>query len=502
MAEWADGYVTDRDYVAEHHAEHAPAHLDFALLQRGIAPPEPEGGAFRYLDIGCGLGFGALLIAAANPAAEIHGIDFMPGHVAWARRLARAAGIANARFHEMSFAEAAAADLPGFDYAVAHGVYAWVSAENRAAVVRLLARHLAPGGVACIGYNAVPGWAQVAALRHLLSDCAKIVPGPSAERARSAIAFAGEVQALGAAAFEANPRMAAKLAELPSKPEGYVAHEYLNESWRPLAVTEVMAEMAAAKLDFAAEAKALKNAPRVLFSEEARGFLSELPTEGLRELVGDYLLDTAFRDDLYVKGARRLDARAQLAALSRLRMALRLPPGAVRTEGPVEGRPVAFPGPATDAVLARLAEGPQEIGDLLAAAGDPAAGFAAVEGLAITGQGVVLPAGESDPAPARRLNAELCRRAVAETPLPALASPLGVGLDIGRRDQLWLGHLAESPDAMAEALMHALIAAGRAPEIDGGAAPGEAARARLAEEAARFRAERLPVFARLGLAPA
>jgi len=59
----------------------------------------------RLLELGCGQGYTANLIAAANPAVDYAAIDFNPAHIAGASALAALAGTKNARFGEALFAE-------------------------------------------------------------------------------------------------------------------------------------------------------------------------------------------------------------------------------------------------------------------------------------------------------------------------------------------------------------------------------------------------------------
>src|SRR4051812_26521029 len=163
MTDWAGGYIADIEYGAGFYREQAPGTLDAACLIRGLAPPPRRDGRFRYCELGCGQGLTALVLAAANPRAEIVAVDFNPAHIARASDLAAEAGLGNVRFIEAGFADLTgpgAPDLPDFDYIALHGVYSWVSPANRQAIVRFAERRLAPGGLLYVSYNAMPGWIQ------------------------------------------------------------------------------------------------------------------------------------------------------------------------------------------------------------------------------------------------------------------------------------------------------------------------------------------------------
>src|SRR3954451_2489708 len=102
MAAWSDGYFTGVQYVRHYHGHMAPGLMALACLRQGVRPPDLGPGS-TYLELGCGQGYGLNLIAAANPAMRFFGIDFNPGQIANAQRLAAAARLDNVQFQDLSF---------------------------------------------------------------------------------------------------------------------------------------------------------------------------------------------------------------------------------------------------------------------------------------------------------------------------------------------------------------------------------------------------------------
>src|SRR5581483_6207048 len=152
MIEWTEGYVTEIDYTHGYYRELSPVLQRYALLVAGFAPPPEEG---AYLELGYGQGLSLAIHAAATPY-EVWGTDFNPSHAAQAGGLIRAAGIEAHPFDD-SFAEfAERRDLPKFGYAGLHGVWSWISNENRAHITTVLRRSLLPGGALYISYNTLP----------------------------------------------------------------------------------------------------------------------------------------------------------------------------------------------------------------------------------------------------------------------------------------------------------------------------------------------------------
>ena len=57
---WGAGYVTDIDYLPGWYPQQSPMHLAVACLLLGIACDLPAGDdEVHYMELGCGLGFGA-----------------------------------------------------------------------------------------------------------------------------------------------------------------------------------------------------------------------------------------------------------------------------------------------------------------------------------------------------------------------------------------------------------------------------------------------------------
>src|SRR5262249_43548645 len=152
--------------------ELAPTFLNFACVINGVVAPEPEK-PLRYCELGCGRGYGTVLLAAANPNSHYVGIDFNPAHIAEARGLAKRAGVSNVTFLEMSFGDAATSSRPelaDFDIVALHGVYTWIMPEVKAQIIDFVREKLVSGGLVYVSYNCMPGWAPVGPMQRLLKE--------------------------------------------------------------------------------------------------------------------------------------------------------------------------------------------------------------------------------------------------------------------------------------------------------------------------------------------
>lgn len=143
----------------------SPARLCAAGLLHGWRGPDTA--TARLLEIGCGDGVNAIAFAAVNPQATAVGFDLSQAAIDRGRALAAAAGLTNVK---LDVGDILTYPLDGqpFDYITCHGVLTWIPEHVRPALLDLIAARLAPGGVAYITYDALPGAAPKVALARFL----------------------------------------------------------------------------------------------------------------------------------------------------------------------------------------------------------------------------------------------------------------------------------------------------------------------------------------------
>lgn len=510
MSSWTSGYVADIGYTHGFYRELVPALLSFSGLASGkdaTRLPVP----LRYCELGCGQGFSANLIASANPSAEIHATDFNPAQIAGARRLAQDAGQTNVHFHEAAFADfAAEPSLPAqFDIIALHGIYSWISPENRRHIVSFIKQKLRPGGLVYISYNTLPGWASVMPLRRLMVDQAGLRKGPIAPRISEALAFAENLKAAGAAYFTQNSAIAGRLDKMKGMPREYLAHEYFNADWTPFYFADVAAELAEAKLGFVCSTHLLDQIDAVNMTSEQQALLAGIDDPVRRQGLRDYMVNQQFRRDIFVKGAvplSPLEAQAlwseQRFALTTARVDVPLKAAGALGEANLQAEVYA---PILDA----LAAGPVTFHQLTASKPIADLGWSRItQALSIlVGTGHLQPslpaADEAKRAQrTRAFNAAVMKRANHSADLQFLASPVtGGGVLVDRIQQLFLSGLAQKGVDPVEHVWARLSAQGQSLLKDG--QPLHGAEANLAElrlRLAAFTEKRLPVLKQLGVA--
>jgi SAM-dependent methyltransferase len=363
MAAWSEGYFTDIPYTDKFYGELAPGYLAFVCLRRGVRPPMLGPGA-SYLELGCGNGFGLNLLAAANPRMTFRGIDFHPGQIDTARRLAAEAQLSNIAFDDLSFAQLLEDELPKVDIIALHGVYSWVSPENRAAIVRILDRALKPGGVAYVSYNCLPGWAALAPLQRFVAE--HVARGTGDIRARVLEAFRAALAFNDgkAAFFQAIPFLRARIEAALKEDPAYLVHEYLNANSQPLYHADVARELAEARLDFAASANIADDLLHLAAPAALQETIKAAADPVWRETLMDYAGDKPFRRDVYVRGRTALSQAEHEAQLDACPFVLLTEPAGVALDFPVPiGRLAGQPGHYMP-ILEALAEGPKTYREL------------------------------------------------------------------------------------------------------------------------------------------
>jgi predicted O-methyltransferase YrrM len=363
--DWTAGYASDVEYTAGFYPEQSPVFLNFACVLNGVEPVDLSR-SFTYFELGFGRGVTANLLAAANPQGRFYAADFNPGHVAGARRMAATAGLDNLTLLENSFEQLAAGavpDLPQFDFITLHGIYTWVTAENRAHIVRFLDRYLKPGGVVYLSYNAMPGWSGSLPLQRLIIEHAQLHPGRSDAQIKGAREFIAKMKEHNSG-YLTSPLIAGRLDMLQKMPPNYLVHEYMHKHWQPMYFADVARDLAEAKLDFVGSADLSANYPLVFMSAEKVAMINESGDPLFKQTVQDYFFNTSFRKDVFVRGARQMGPIRRSEVLAQFGLVLTVPRAKASQvfklpNGETQGKAELY-----EPIFDALADGPRTLADM------------------------------------------------------------------------------------------------------------------------------------------
>ncbi|MGA3001276.1 MAG: class I SAM-dependent methyltransferase [Acetobacteraceae bacterium] len=369
MSGWGGGYVTDVNYTLGWYRQQSPAMIALASIIGGASATIPAGDdPVQLLELGCGLGYGAMAQAASNPSWTVTAVDFNPAHIATAREWAAEAGLTNITFLEADLSRwedhPALHTLPEMDFVTLHGVWSWVPPAAQNGIVRLLGQKVRPGGLVHVSYNTLPGWQDRIGLARIIREAGRLVPGRSDTRARAGLRVVQDLIGAGAH-FTTGAAIADLVASLERSSAHYLAHEFMNTHWAPCFGMDVAAALSDAKLEWIATSTLTDNFPELMLTEEQREIFNRYSDPLMQELIKDMCVPRGLRHDVFVRGARRINLSERATALMDVHLTLMKP---------AEDLPDAIAMPAGRAELNRefylpivkaLSARPGRVGDLL-----------------------------------------------------------------------------------------------------------------------------------------
>lgn len=304
MANWSEGYISDIDYTYGYYAELNPNSVKVPFLMAGLEAPK--------FTTACELGFGQGMSINAHAAAsniKWFGTDFNPSQASFAKELSNISG-SNAQIFDQSFGEfCEREDLPDFDFIGLHGIWSWVSNENRHIITDFIRRKLKVGGVLYISYNTLPGWAAASPIRHMLTEHDHTHGSRSqgiSKRVKASIEFTQDLLKLCQPLVQQVPTIPQRLDDISKQNFNYLAHEYFNREWQPMYFSEMADWLSPTKTSFACSASFLEDYNPSSYTNEQLEFINKLDDPMFAQSVKDYMHNKQFRRDYWVKGARKI----------------------------------------------------------------------------------------------------------------------------------------------------------------------------------------------------
>ena len=490
---WNDGYCTEIGYTYGYYPNLNPLFAKMAFLQKGIRFPD-------CIETACELGFGqgiSLNIHAAASDTVWYGTDFNPAQASFAKDLASVSG---AHVFDDSFQDFVHnKSLPDFDFIGLHGIWSWVSAANRQAIVDFIAKKLKVGGVLYISYNTFPGWAAMAPVRHLMMQHVEAL-GASGHGIEHNVANAMDFMATifaSQTAFErAQPMAKQRFEEAKTKDSHYLAHEYFNKDWEPCYFTDMNAWLSQAKLSYAASASLFDNMDTLILSQDQQKVVDAIKDPVLNQQVRDYMINQQFRRDLWVKGLRPIHADAGVRAFM---VVLPKQAADVPLENACPRGTITLKQEQLSPILAILEDHkPHSMAELEEKIPNQSLATLWQTIGVLVGAGHVYPV-EATIRPETQRRSKNLNQMIANSAesISTCAGPvIGGGLPVNEIDQLFL--VADGD--LANSALQALKKRGRRPVKEGKALENDdEALAELQIMAEKFRQDRLPVYKALGI---
>lgn len=306
------------------HAQLHPARLAAIAALHGVPAASPS--TCNLLEVGCGDGLQLLALAQAYPRATFTGIDLSATAIARGERLRAALGLGNLRLVAGDLLDWEPTTGP-CDFIVAHGFYSWVPEPVRDRLLALCGSHLAPGGIACISYNTLPG----GHLRRMLWDIMRFHAGDASDPG-ARVARALECLDLLEAGMPEGERytrvMAEEISALRGRLDpGVLFHDDLAATNEPCTLDRFVRHARGNGLEFLAEASYHEMSLQRV-GDGARQLLEEIGRDDpvTKEQYLDFMKGRRFRQTLLCRAEARPRPAADAAVVAGLHLSTRLRP--------------------------------------------------------------------------------------------------------------------------------------------------------------------------------
>ena len=320
MSNWTSGYIADIGYTCGYYKELNPNSATLAFLCAGLHPAK--------MGVHCELGYGqglSINVHAAASGSTWYGSDFNPSQAAFAQSLATASG-ADAILTDEAFADFCnRTDIPDFDSIGLHGIWSWISDENRSVIVEFIRRKLKVGGALYISYNTMPGWASFSPMRHLFREYSSSQTANNLgilNKIHVSLAFVDKLIQSHPQFVKSNPSVGLKLDKFKEQNSRYLAHEFFNKDWHPMYFATVADKLKSAKVEFVCSAHYLDFIDVINLTPDQSKLLNEIQDSYFKESTRDFMVNQQFRREYWIKGPQKLSKLEQLNLISKHRVVL------------------------------------------------------------------------------------------------------------------------------------------------------------------------------------
>lgn len=313
-SQWSNGYNTDLLYTYGYYRELSPLYLKYLLTTQGYGSPDVSSSDFTACELGFGQGI-SITMHAASTNNRWFGTDFNPTQVNFARSLAQQSSTKVELFDDSFEQFADRDDLPKFDFICLHGIWSWISPENRDFIKKFIAKNLKVGGIVYISYNTSPGFITFEPVRHIMNEYNKLYAAQAADPTRKLNRIGemlNELCSIDPDYIKVVPRTESVIKDTLTKDFHYLFGEYCNEYWLPCHFSDLAKELNDnAKATFACSATISELMDETNLTAAQQTFLERFRGSNMYETFRDFIVNQQFRRDLFIKGPIRLTAEEQ-----------------------------------------------------------------------------------------------------------------------------------------------------------------------------------------------
>ena len=299
-------------YASDPFAETHPQTLAMLAQLLGLAATPPT--ACRVLELGCAGGGNLIPMAWHLRDSQFVGIDLEQAQIDTGRALIDELGLCNIELRQGDIATLGD-DLGTFDYVIAHGVFSWIPAAVRDALLALYKRVLRPNGIGYISYNTSPGWHVRGMLREMLLFHTQGITDSrqGLDAAQQFLALYAETLRTQTGALSRH--LLLEVEALRTAHPSYLYHEYLEVFNQPLLFRDFVELAQSHGLRYLCESRLEAMFPSGL-GKMAAEFLESVDDSTRSEQYLDFFAQRTFRQSLLVHDDVRPDLDIDLERLA------------------------------------------------------------------------------------------------------------------------------------------------------------------------------------------
>lgn len=307
-----------------------PSRLATLATLFGMKPQPVE--RCRVLELGCTDGGNLVPMAFGLPGSTFVGVDLSTLEVAAGQETIRQLGLKNIELYAMDLTQINET-WGKFDYIVAHGIYSWVPAVVRDAILRIASENLASQGVAFVSYNTQPGGYVRRMFREMMLHHISGVEDPRERIAKARELLTFLQSSTDGKDAEYRAFATGEISAMLARPDYSLFHDDLAEEWQPVFFHEFMAHAQQHGLQFLAEGDYWEMADNGLHAPQLAKLEAMSGTNRLaREQYRDFLKCRRFRRTLLCHEDVALDAKVKPERLQTLYATSHAQVGSVTSE--------------------------------------------------------------------------------------------------------------------------------------------------------------------------
>jgi methyltransferase-like protein/2-polyprenyl-3-methyl-5-hydroxy-6-metoxy-1,4-benzoquinol methylase len=290
-------------YPLKAYAASLPHRMAAVAQLFGLKPPDVRN--CRVLELGCASGTNLIAMADMMPESQFLGIDLSQRQIDQGNALITELGLTNIQLRCQDILDLAG-EQNDFDFIIAHGVYSWVPANIREALLKIAKEQLKPNGIAYLSYNTYPGWHARQIVRDVMKYRARNITAP-AEQARAGRAIVKFLTESIAPDEPHAPLLKSELKTLDEISDDFILHDHLEAENHPVYFHEFVRHAGENGLAYLGESRIGLMWTEVLGPKVSAGLRAITSDLIEMEQYMDFLRNRVFRSTLLCHQEQKID---------------------------------------------------------------------------------------------------------------------------------------------------------------------------------------------------